>query len=162
MFKVSFKENAKKIQIFNNKATVVTLTGRVKMPKWFCFMPSNLAYWIGHHPTVEFDGVYALDEAIVTTSGKSICSENDTFDSVLGERIAESRAKIKLYRFMHDLCKKLMYYYYGILYGVPEGKGEVETKVIKYYKGGLQEACSKYTSLWVKESKHLSELLNQA
>ena len=162
MFKVSFKEDPKKVQVFNDKATVVTLTGRVKMPKWFCFMPNNIAYWIGHHPTVEFDSIYALDEAVITVSGKSVCSEKDTFDSVLGERIAESRAKIRLYKYMHILCKNLMYYYYGILYGVPERNGEVETKVVKYHKGGLQEVCSKYTSLWVKESKHLGELLNQA
>lgn len=161
MFKVSFKEDSKKVQVFNDKATVVTLTGRVKMPKWFCFMPSNIAYWVGHHPTVEFDGIYALDEAVITVSGKSVCSEKDTFDSVLGERIAESRAKIRLYKFMHTLCKNLMYYYYGILYGVPEGNGELETGMAKH-KGGLQEACSKYASLWIKESKHLGELLNQA
>ena len=33
MFKVSFKEGSKKVQTFNNKATIVTLTGRITLPK---------------------------------------------------------------------------------------------------------------------------------
>ena len=35
---------------------------------------------------------------------------------LIGYRIAETRAKIKLYKFIHNLCEKLMKQYYDVMY----------------------------------------------
>lgn len=158
MLKVSFKDNFKKVQTFNETATVVTLTGRVKIPLWWRLIPASIEAWAWNHPSVDFEDNY--QELIIKVSGKSICSEHDTFDPVLGERIAESRAKIRLYKFMHTLCTKILLNYYGLIYGVPENASAIHTVVISDSHGGLQEECKKYAALWVKESQHLGKLLS--
>jgi hypothetical protein len=164
MLKVSFKDNFKKVASFNNKATVVTLTGECITPLWFNNVPHKIWEWVMWHPSVEISETYSNKNLvmIIEVSGKSVCADGDIFDDKIGERIAESRAKIKLYKFMHTLCKKLMYCYYGYIYGVPEGRGTYKTATLSDYHGGLQDACRKYAELWVKESRHLGELLNQA
>lgn len=162
MFKVSFKEGSKKVQTFNNKATIVTLTGRITLPKWFCFLPNDIATWVTHHPTVEFDCIYALEEAVISVSGKSVCSDNDTYNHLLGERIAESRAKLRLYKFMYTLCQKLMWHYYNILYGQSFEKGAHTATLNSIPRGGLKGVVDKYGALWVKEHNHLNQLLYDA
>ena len=161
MLKVSFKDNFKKVASFNNKATVVTLTGECITPLWFNNVPHKIWEWTMWHPSVEISETYRNQNSvmIIEVSGKSVCAVGDTFDDKMGERIAESRAKIKLYKFMHTLCKKLMYCYYGYIYGVPEGRGTYKTATLSDYHGGLQDACRKYSELWVKESRHLSTLI---
>ena len=164
MLKVSFKDNFKKVASFNNKATVVTLTGECITPLWFNNVPHKIWEWVMWHPSVEISETYSNQNLvmIIEVSGKSVCADGDTFDDKMGERIAESRAKIKLYKFMHTLCKKLMYCYYGYIYGVSEGRGNYKTATLSDYHGGLQDACRKYNELWFKESIHLGKLLNQA
>ena len=161
MLKVSFKDNFKKVTSFNNKVTVVTLTGECITPLWFNNVPHKIWEWAMWHPSVEISETYSNQNLvmIIEVSGKSVCAEGDTFDDKIGERIAESRAKIKLYKFMHTLCKKLMYCYYGYIYGVPEGMGTYKTATLSDYHGGLQDACRKYAELWVKESRHLNTLI---
>lgn len=159
MLKVSFKDNFKKVQTFNETATVVTLTGRVKIPLWWRLIPASIEAWAWNHPSVDFEDNY--QELIIKVSGKSVCSEHDTFDPVLGERIAESRAKIRLYKFMHTLCTKILLNYYSLIYGTPNGN-EDHTAVIFDTHGGLQEECMKYSTLWLKESQHLEKLIAEA
>lgn len=164
MLKVSFKNNFKKVEVFNNRATVVTLTGKILCPDFISdCLPTKVWEWINHHPSVEVSESFMRSGLyyIINVSGKSVCADGDTFDAKIGERIAESRAKIKLYKFMHTLCKKLMYCYYGYIYGVPEGSGTYKTATLSDYHGGLQDTCRKYAELWVKESRHLSTLLNE-
>ena len=163
MLKVSFKDNFKKVETFNNKATIVTLTGECITPLWFSSMPHKIWEWVIWHPSVEVSGTYSNQNLVmvIEVSGKSVCADGDTFNNKMGERIAESRAKIKLYKFMHTLCKKLMYCYHGYIYGVPEGRGTYKTATLSDYHGGLQDACKKYAELWVKESRHLGILLNE-
>jgi hypothetical protein len=162
MLKVSFKDDFKKVQTFNDKAIVVTLTGKILCPSFISdCLPPKVWEWVNHHQSVEVSESYLTTGLyyIIKMSGKSVCSDNDAFDAQMGERIAESRAKIKLYKFMHTLCKKLMYCYYGYIYGVPEGRGTYKTATLSDYHGGLQDACRKYAELWVKESRHLNSLI---
>ena len=161
MLKVSFKDNFKKAETFDNKATVITLTGECVTPLWFNNVPHKIWEWVMWHPSVEISETYSNQNLvmIIEVSGKSVCADGDTFDDKIGERIAESRAKIKLYKFMHTLCKKLMYCYYGYIYGVPEYRGTYKTATLSDYHGGLQDACRKYAELWVKESRHLNTLI---
>ena len=161
MLKVSFKDNFKKVQTFNEKATVVNLTGTVKFPnELFRLIPLDLDEWIFHHPTVE-----VVDSVVrgwtLKASGTSKCSEGDVFDAVIGERIAEARAKLKIYRFMYTLCSKLLRYYFGMMYG----NAEVD-KVIESHREPPKEciwmAYKKYKNLMVKELRHLRQLLSKA
>ena len=163
MLKVSFKDNFKKVQTFNDKETVVTLTGKCITPFWFNHMPRKIWDWAIWHPSVEISETYSSQNLVMVIEvlGKSVCADDDTFDAKMGERIAESRAKIKLYKFMHTLCKKLMYCYYGYIYGVSEDRGTYKTATLSDYHGGLQDACRKYAELLVKESRHLGTLLNE-
>lgn len=164
MLKVSFKDDFKKVETFNNKATVVTLTGKMLCPDFmFDYLPTTVWEWIDHHQSVEVSESFMQSRLcyIIKVSGRSVCADGDTFNDRTGERIAESRAKIKLYKFMHTLCKKLIYCYYGCIYGVPRDSGTYKTAILSNYHCGLQGACRKYAELWVKESRHLGILLSE-
>jgi len=86
---------------YNDRCTVVTLKGYVtNVPE--------------HHPK---DWVYEqsrvnaydlIEEIQFTVKGKAIRSLDDKDDPVLAERIAESRAKAKLYNFISRLNNEMM------------------------------------------------------
>lgn len=157
MLKVSFKDKegcpARKVEVFNDKATVVTLTGVIKAPEWWWKIPKEIHKWMTNHPSVEvYDNL--LGNVIVKVIGKSICSDEDEFNPVLGERIAEARAKKKLYGFMLTLTKKLICYYHNLLYGKFAVKVEGETADSCIYK-----EMEKYSVLYGAELEHLRNLL---
>lgn len=160
MQKVSFKENFKEVKVLGGKTTVVTLQGTIRVPRDFILAtPQSTLNWVYDHPTVKFyDGI---DTARIVTKGVSVCAEGDVFDAAKGEHIAESRAKIRLYRFMCTLIKKLLFYYTGLIYGVPEGKGDMHTIVNSDFRGGLKEAFRKYSGLLLAESRHLDKILQE-
>lgn len=164
MFKVSFNKDSKKVQVFNDKATIVTLDGGMIIPSevWSAF-PNEVAQWMWNHPSVvaSWGNCTKKCEVIrLKVSGKSVCVEGDTFDENIGKRIAETRAKIKLYKFVHNLCEKLMKQYYGIMYGNAEfdiiRESHTETP-----KDCLYLTCQKYRDLWIKESHRLGKLLDE-
>ena len=161
MLKVSFKDDFKKVQTFNNKATVVSLTGIVHFPnELYKLVPFDLDEWMFHHPSVE-----VVDSVVrgwtLKASGTSVCAEGDVFDPVIGERIAEARAKLKIYKFMYTLCSKLLHYYFGIIYG----NAEVD-KIIESHSESPKDCIwitfKKYKRLMIKESHHLGQLLSEA
>ena len=159
MFKVSFNKESKRVQTFNDKVTIVTLTGRMKLPDWFHLIPTTIDDWLWEYPGVVYDVDLAAWEAIIKTTGKATCSDGDKWDPIIGERIAEARAKLKLYRFVYNLAKRLVYYYFGIIYGVTQKKEYIHTAVRPKLYGGLVEDCKKYTALQIKESHHLGQLI---
>lgn len=157
MLKVSFKDKegcpAKKVEVFNDKATVITLTGVIKAPEWWWKIPKEIHKWMANHPSVEvYDNL--LGNVIVKVIGKSICSDEDEFNPVFGERIAEARAKKKLYGFMLTLTKKLICYYHNLLYGKFAVKVEGEAADSCIYK-----EMEKYSILYGAELEHLRNLL---
>lgn len=165
MFKVSFKKDCMKVQTFNDKATVVTIVGEMTIPSevWTAF-PDKITDWMWQHPSIDATwGTCTKSEEVIRLefSGKSVCAEGDTFDENIGKRIAESKAKVKLYKFVHNLCEMLMKYYYGIMYG------NAEFDIIRESheeapKNCLYLTCKKYRDLWIKESYHLGKLLTEA
>ena len=163
MFKVSFKEGSKEVKVFNGITTVITLTGLMDFPMdMWNSIPIAINTWMMNCSSVDITwnhkGLYLLS---VKTTGRSTCSKNDTFNPILGERIAESRAKIRLYKFMLSLCTKLMKHYHSILFGIPEAKGVTHTVTLEENKGGLQGVYKKYSSLLDTEYKHLEKLLSE-
>lgn len=107
MIKLSFKTtdvHSKIIQRFDNgRVTIVTLRGTVKME---CPFPKIFTI-ISSHPfiTAFKDGKYHF-----TVVGIAKRSPDDTDNPLLTERIAESRAKIKLYKFAAKICVRYIEY----------------------------------------------------
>lgn len=165
MLKVSFKNDCMKVQTFNDKATIVTMVGKMLMPRnLLAIFPEEVANWMWEHPSIDASwGEYTKEHNYIRLefSGKSVCANDDTFDAETGRRIAESRAKIKLYKFMHNLCENLIKRYYDIMYGNTE-IGHIIESHIEAPKDCLYLTCQKYRELWVKESHHLGKLLEEA
>jgi hypothetical protein len=165
MLKVSFKEGAKKVQTFNEKATIVTLVGHMQMPNtlWSVF-PNMTANWMWNHPGVDASwGTCTKENEVIRleVSGKSVCAEEDTWNPIIGERIAEARAKLKIYKFMYNLCRKLLWDYFDIGYG----NAEIELARENHNeppKDCIWTTLKKYKKLYSTEYSHLNKLLKEA
>ena len=157
MLKVSFKGDFRKVQTFNDKATTVTLTGKCVVPSWFKDIPNKIWEWVMWHPSVDAGETYDNGNTVLLmhVSGKSVCADGDTFDAKVGERIAECRAKIRLYRFMQTLTAMLLRHYLIIATG---------DHSIPPYKNNdcLLASWHDYTEMLYNERCHLNELLQKA
>ena len=154
MIKVSFKET-KEVQKFNDKVTLVTLYGKTKYCGKINFLPMEIVKWVHTHPIVD-NISFGLGSIHIKATGKTIKSENDVDNPVLAERIAESRAKIKVYKFMHTLCNKLYKYYCKIAFG------QDDFVPAYYVSGSLYRELQRYNSLLLKESLHLEDLIEES
>lgn len=157
MLKVSFKEDYMRVQTFNDKATVVTMTGRVDLPDFWDNIPHTISNWMYDCSFIEVDATW--NQLILISKGKSVCADEDTFDEEIGYRIAESRAMIKIYKFMYSLCTKLYRHYMNLAIGIDKDK---PFRPDSFCRGSLYDAKSKYQKLLVKESYHLGKLLEEA
>ncbi len=160
MYKVSFKKDSKKVQIFNNCATVVTLVGELSLPKGIWeVIPESIIHWFWTHPSIETDWMNE-DTFRIECSGKAVCAKDDTFNPIIGERIAESRAKIKLYSFMATFLRKLIRYYTEITFG---NTGMKECWALNFNPNTVNISGSywKYYRLLNNEENHLTELLQK-
>jgi hypothetical protein len=155
IFKVSFKETAKDPSKAVTKVgltTTVILKGIVKLPEFFDKIPADIMEWVGHQKKVEVYENMADQTMMVFSTGMAKCHEEDKYDSLLGERLAEARAKYYIYKFFYDLCSKLEEYYNNLLYGpcgvVDSGSGSCIARDLKKYEG-----------LCIREAHHIGELL---
>ena len=155
MLKLSFKGNYKRVQNINNKYTIVTLTG---VSSFDCFMgqcPTSIIDWVEENHFIETWYNPILCHLVLKASGKAECSPNDTYNPAIGERLAETRAKIKLYKFMHILCNRLTYYYIHLIGGSPR------YPISKIHNHGLLKASLKYKILVHREEEYLEKLLKE-
>ena len=155
IFKVSFKETPKQPSKAVTKVgltTTVILKGAVKLPEFFDRIPTDIMEWIGHQKKVEIYEDMANHTMQIFSTGMAKCHEDDKYDSLLGERLAEARAKYAIYKFFYDLTSKLYNYYDRIMFGnqgvVCSGTGSCIAQDIKKYK-----------ELGIKEAHHIGELL---
>lgn len=157
MLKISFKDDYKDVVVFQHKVTVVTLTGKLVME--LEHIPHHIWTWALEHPSVDVSVTYHDGHEcwILKANGKAKCHKDDTPNAKLGEKIAESRAKIRIYRFMHTLTLKLGEYYLNIC-----GIDDVEL-VSDFVEdnSNILSACKKYMHLLDHERHHLTELLQQ-
>lgn len=159
MLKVSFKGGFKKVQRFNERATVVTLTGEVLIPSWEMF-PNKIQRWMfDEQNTVDVEDT--ISRLNIKAVGKSVKAEEDTDNPVLAERIAEARAKLKIYKFMYKLCEKMLRHSFTTMYGNAESSGVTESHSYPP-KDCVWLASKKYMGLMIKESRHLGQLLEEA
>lgn len=159
MWKVSFKDPMyKTVQKFNDRVTAVTLKGDMQIPiEVMTSIPKKVHDWMTKksNPKVK---VYHWQGIInITATGKAIRSEKDKDDPVLAERIAECRAKLKLYEFVYTLLMNYTEYYATLLKGKEwsfENTPVNDSTCIAYI-------YNKYTRLYINEKKHLEELLKE-
>jgi hypothetical protein len=155
MFKVSFKEspgNPSKVVYKAGMVTDVILKGVVELPHFWHLMPSDICEWIAIQRKVEVYENAANNTLIIHSEGISKCRKEDKYSTLIGERLAEARAKYCIYKFFFDLCSKLYEYYSTILFG-SEG-------IVAIGEGGsLERAMKKYEGLCIRESHHIGELL---
>ena len=155
MYKVSFTDDFKKVERFNNKVTKVTLKGTIK--NIYALDDLNI-------PQPIYDwmmGDNCKNPDTLEVSGIAVRSDNDKDDPVLGERLAEARAKLKIYKFMKTFCNKMLKYYKFKLYGT-KANNEI---IVKTSPEGLSnndsllKAYMKYDKLVDVENNHIKQLL---
>ena len=151
MYKVSFKDDFKKVERFDNKDTKVTLKGTIKNTYALddLSIPQPIYDWM-----IDSWG----DTDTIEVSGIAIRSDKDTDDPVLGERLAEARAKLKIYKFMRTFCHKMLEYYTLKLYGTKASNNTIVIKV-NPEKDSLFKAYMKYDKLIDVENNHIKQLL---
>lgn len=81
----------------------------------------------------------------------------DIFDVKMGERIAECRAKIKLYKFMQTLTKMLCEYYHGLVFSNDVAINDTDV----CSENCLLDTNLRYTELLQHERHHLNRLLQK-
>lgn len=155
MYKVSFKDDFKKVERFNNKVTKVTLKGTIKNA-WALDdlnIPQSIYDWMRDNN--------CKDPDTLEVSGIAIRSDNDKDDPVLSERLAEARAKLKIYKFMKTFCHKMLKYYALKLYGITTNSA-ITLRAIdqESYDDSLQKAYEKYSKLVDVENNHIKQLLH--
>ena len=154
MYKVSFKDDFKKVERFNNKVTKVTLKGTIKNA-WDLddlTIPQSIYDWMRDNNCKDLD--------TLEVSGIAIRNNKDKDDPVLGERLAEARAKLKIYKFMRTFCHKMLKYYALKLYGI-NTNNTITVRAIdqESYVDSLQKAYKKYSRLVDVENTHIKQLL---
>lgn len=155
LFKVSFKEtekNPSRMVVKKGRTTIVTLKGVVQLPKFWANIPQEIFDWVYWQNKVELYEHMAEGKLYIFSEGEAKCHEEDKYDSLLGERLAEARAKYCIYKFFFDFTDKLYNYYNQILFGedgvVDSGKGSCLAQDVKKYEG-----------LCIREAHHIGELL---
>lgn len=154
IFKVSFKEtpnNPSKAVYKAGRVTNVILKGVVELPNFWHLMPPDICEWVATQTKVELYEDMANNTLIIHSEGTAKCKEEDKYDSILGERIAESRAKYCIYKFFYGLCLRLSDYYGKIMFG--------NNPVAATDNKGLMGCLEKYKGLCIRESHHVGELL---
>lgn len=159
MLKVSFKGNFKRVKRLCDNIIQVSLSGTMHIPEDLIIADSVYSYigWkkrFGPCLRVYYDD--RSKEVLIEVKGEAKRHPDDEDNVVIGERIAEARAKIKLYKFMYHLCEALANHYNRILNGfdIPLRK--------TYSSDSILEKRSFYQSLWIKESQHLGKLLEES
>lgn len=158
MIKVSFKEPSyKKVERFNDKVTIVTLTGIIRIPKSLrALVPGKVRRWyIAHeNPSLTF---YGETGDTIISKGKALRSDKDNDNPLLAERIAESRAKLKIYSFVHSLISKYIIEYTKLITGKDNLFSSSEETCDSLY--GMAD---RYSALIATEKKHLEDLIAQS
>lgn len=159
MIKVSFKEPSyKEVKRFNDKVTIVTLTGRMKLPRSLEHaMPCNFMNWLCLHTNPDITYEYGGNMTI-RAKGKAVRSDKDKDNPILAERIAESKAKLKIYSFMHSFISKYILEYSKLITGYAE---PLMCNVV-VTEGSLYDMADRYSEYIATEQKHLSDLIAQS
>lgn len=153
MYKVSFTEDFKKVERFNNKVTKVTLSGVIRnIYDEELVIPPSIFSWMADN--------MGRVRNIIEVTGTAARNDKDKDDPVLGERLAEARAKLKIYKLMKTFCYKMLEYYAQKLYGIKTNNTiTVRASEQESYNDSLLKAYKKYDRLVDVENTHIKQLL---
>lgn len=154
MFKVSFKEDECPSKVVEKvgKVTIVMYKGTVKLPKIWWYLPQEILKWIKYRDSLEIYENVANNTLIVYAKGKTKCADSDTYNSILGERIAEAKAKMVIYKFFANLCQRIYRYYEEILTGD-------KSLSVPLVNEGVAGDLLKYRKLYMIEKEHIKTLV---
>lgn len=155
MFKISFKEEDNcpcKIVEKAGKVTTVLYKGTVMLPKIWWYLPKEIFEWIKYRDSLEIYENVANNTLIVYAKGKTKCADSDTYNSILGERIAEAKAKMVIYKFFANLCQRIYRYYEEILTGD-------KSLSVPLVNEGVAGDLLKYRKLYMIEKEHIKTLV---
>lgn len=159
MIKVSFNNDSyKKVERFNDKATIVTLKGIVELPDCLVYaMPKGIVDWLKLYPDLEIS-YNGIGRITIISKGKTIRDDKDKDNPILAERIAESKAKIKIYGFIINFISMYTTAYSKIL------TGHKNSLMSRYEEApdSLYGLLFKYVGFFDKEKSHLRELIEQS
>lgn len=91
---------------------------------------------------------------VICCLGESDCMPEDTFDMYIGGKISQSKAKIKIYRFMKNLCKKIITEFMPLITGT-----DIATTF--YYKNSIIADYKRYEALETNERIYLKKLIKK-
>ena len=156
IFKVSFKEtknNPTKVTVVTGRKVATMIHGTVALPRFFKHIPEEIVDWITEEQKyISGEEDIATNTFHIKASGYAACHEDDVFDYVFGDRLAEARAKYKMYKFFYEFTSKLYDYYNRLLFGdvgiADSGHGSCLAQDVKKYEG-----------LCIREAHHIGELL---
>ncbi len=140
MSKTGATEVTTEYKVYNNKTVVCKLNFKLNPPlneKYISLFPYRF---------VEDKKITKQEDILwtgITVTGVAICHDNDEFDETLGKRIAESRAKIKMF----DMLNKI--------------NGELWKMVRDSCSDPLCEAANESFYCKLKENLHLKSLINK-
>jgi hypothetical protein len=87
-----------------------------------CKIESGIVY-----PTLSIGGIYKRVEAL----GKAVCGKDDVYDEVRGRQIAESRAKVELYRKIKEVIIELKHQLFNEEMDLANQKARYERLIAK-------------------------------
>lgn len=159
MWKLSFNkipEAPRKVERFNGKTTVVTLTASINLPKDFIVsLPPKVFDWAINHSNPLVSINFGNCMMVISAKGKTIRNDDDEDQPLLGERIAEYKAKMKIYGFMEIFLKKYLEYYNNLLLGKD---GMIENPII-FGKDSVGYFHGRMSQLWTLTYGNLQLLL---
>lgn len=82
------------------------------LPVGLLKIPEELISWINNYQGVQ---VKILEDGLVITAiAHTNCLEGDSYDFGLGAHISETKAKVKLFKFIRNLSEKVANYYMAL------------------------------------------------
>lgn len=167
MIKISFKDSKfhePKVVTRIGKTMRVTLDGVLLWELW-SDIPFSIKAWA--HTRRGINIFTSEGTTYIMVSGSAACHKEDKFDYVVGERLAEARAKIKLYSFIVELLQKVSSYYLKLIFGYEIVStiapiGPCIAKDIERYAGLRKHEVEHLEALIkeIKENKEIESLTN--
>lgn len=138
----------------DGKITTVKIRGTSPLPSFLKSIPKDIEDWVETNKYVSAD--FTVSKMVVISTGVAKRSDGDEDDPVLGERLAECRAKLNLYRFMHNFISRLLNHYILVSFG----NANIDNINIHPSDDSLINASMKYSHLHALELLHLKKLLS--
>lgn len=138
--------------------TAIAMSGYCYInPKYQNLFTPKIERWINNYFDQTTNGAKIINGEVITLFciSESKCMTGDKFDKRLGEKIARSKSKIKIYRFMKNLCDKIISEFMLLL------NGHDFVTTISPNRDSIFNDYIKYQDLETEERIYLKKLINK-